>query len=99
MGLVKASERILDLRSRARPGMYPDGRGTDTQGYKGQRDLPQPRGGFDRKRVLGKSIPSDLIAEDGTRCLVSLDKFERTEPGDRVWCQWEDPTRSARTID
>jgi hypothetical protein len=75
-------------------------------GERGLTDRPQredrpaiqtPKAGFRRKRVAGKSAPSDLVADDGTRCVVSAEKFEKTKPGDRVWCRWADPLNPSPT--
>jgi hypothetical protein len=41
-----------------------------------------------RKLVVGKEPPVTLIAEDGTRCITSRDRFERTRIGTEVWCVW-----------
>lgn len=43
---------------------------------------------LDRKLVVGKDAPVTLIAEDGTRCVTSPDRFERTRIGAEVWCVW-----------
>jgi hypothetical protein len=55
--------------------------------------LPQPlqsglEDGPGSKVVAGKEEPVTLVALDGTRCIVPLGRFERTRPGDRVWCDW-----------
>lgn len=51
-----------------------------------------------RKRVVDKAAPLDLIAEDGTRCQTTRNRFERTQIGSRVWCLWSgDPIRESRT--
>ena len=41
-----------------------------------------------QKPVVGKEPPTVLIAEDGTRCVTSRDRFERTRIGSEVWCVW-----------
>jgi hypothetical protein len=46
------------------------------------------RPALDRKLVVGKDPPVTLIAEDGTRCITSRDRFEQTRIGSEVWCVW-----------
>jgi hypothetical protein len=59
----------------------------------GQRS-PEPSKVLGRKLVIGKEAPLDLIADDGTRCETSKDRFERTKIGTKVWCLWSgDPIR------
>jgi hypothetical protein len=48
---------------------------------------------FAPKPVIGKQPPHLLLARDGTECIVSQEKFERTAIGRSVWCVW---THSAR---
>jgi uncharacterized protein YceK len=43
---------------------------------------------LERKMVRDKQEPQELIAADGTRCVVSSDRFARVHAGDRVWCVW-----------
>ena len=63
----------------------------------GQRS-PEPAKVLGRKRVIDKAAPLDLIAEDGTRCQTTRDRFERTQIGSKVWCLWSgDPIRESRT--
>lgn len=60
---------------------------------RGQRN-PEPYKVLDRKLVIGKEGPLDLIAEDGTRCQTSKERFEKTRIGSKVWCLWSgDPIR------
>lgn len=40
------------------------------------------------KTVTSKEAPSTLIAADGTICNVMPWRFEGTEAGDQVWCDW-----------
>lgn len=40
------------------------------------------------KLVVGKEPPTELIAEDGTRCITSRKRFDRTRIGSEVWCVW-----------
>jgi hypothetical protein len=59
----------------------------------GQRS-PEPSKVLGRKLVIGKEAPLDLIADDGTRCETSKERFERTKIGSKVWCLWSgDPIR------
>ena len=63
---------------------------------RGQRS-PEPYKVLGRKVVIGKEAPLDLIADDGTRCETSKDRFERTKVGSKVWCLWSgDPIRDDR---
>lgn len=58
---------------------------------------PEPTKELGRKLVIGKEAPLDLVAEDGTRCQTSKDRFERTKIGSKVWCLWSgDPIRDSR---
>lgn len=56
--------------------------------------LPGQRGqrgktvGLTDKPVSAKEAPNSLIAADGTRCLVSAQKFRDTAEGTKVWCFW-----------
>lgn len=45
---------------------------------------------FAAKLVVGKEPPTELIAEDGTRCLTSRKRFDRTRIGSEIWCVWTD---------
>ncbi|CAN5180235.1 hypothetical protein BH24GEM2_BH24GEM2_07710 [soil metagenome] len=50
---------------------------------------------LERKTVVAKQEPQELIAADGTRCTSGAGKFERVRPGDRVWCVWQRSDRAA----
>lgn len=64
-----------------------------TRGYR----RPDPTHVLGKKLVVGKEAPLDLIAEDGTRCLTTKRRFERTRIGSEVWCLWSgDPDRTYR---
>lgn len=64
-----------------------------TGGYR----RPEPTKVLDRKLVVEKAAPLDLIAEDGTRCQTTKYRFERTRIGSKVWCLWSgDPIRDSR---
>ena len=43
---------------------------------------------FAPKLVVGKVPPTELIAEDNSRCITSKDRFDRTRIGSEVWCLW-----------
>jgi hypothetical protein len=45
----------------------------------------------DAKRVTGKEPPTTLIAQDGTRCVVTEGRYRETEIGSEVWCAWTAP--------
>ncbi len=63
-----------------------------TGGYRS----PEPAKVLGRKLVISKEAPLDLVAEDGTRCQTSKDRFERTKIGSKVWCLWSgDPIRDS----
>ncbi|MCC6929647.1 MAG: hypothetical protein IT359_11710 [Gemmatimonadaceae bacterium] len=52
--------------------------------------------GLAEKPVASKEAPTSLIAVDGTRCLVTEEKYRNTAVGDRVWCYWtQDGSQSA----
>ena len=44
--------------------------------------------GLADKPVASKEPPTSLIAVDGTRCLVTEEKYRNTAVGERVWCYW-----------
>jgi hypothetical protein len=46
---------------------------------------------LDVKRVTGKEPPTTLIAEDGTRCMVTESRFRETEIGGNALCAWRAP--------
>lgn len=50
------------------------------------------------KRVAMKNPPQELVATDGTTCIVNEDRFDRTEIGDLVACAWSDPSRPALPV-
>lgn len=45
--------------------------------------------GWATKRVLTKQEPSTLLAQDGTICRVSADRFKSTEIGRDTACDWQ----------
>ena len=47
--------------------------------------------GFGRKIVMGKEEPATLVARDGTRCLVTKERFDQVRQGEDVWCDWRTP--------
>jgi hypothetical protein len=48
-----------------------------------------PENNLERKPVIGKREPAQLVAEDGTTCHTTKSKYERARPGQRVWCVWQ----------
>lgn len=47
-----------------------------------------PTPALERKLVVGKEAPAELIAEDGTRCLTTESRFKGTLIGSKAWCVW-----------
>ena len=45
--------------------------------------------GWATKRVLTKQEPSTLLAQDGTICRVSADRFKSTQIGRDTACDWQ----------
>ena len=45
--------------------------------------------GWATKRVLTKQEPSTLLAQDGTICRVTPDRFKSTEIGRDTACNWQ----------
>lgn len=48
-----------------------------------------PSRGLARKRVATKQEPYTLVAEDGTSCQVSADRFQDVSIGDAELCMWQ----------
>ena len=48
-----------------------------------------PKRGAMRKRVTTKREPDTLVAEDGTTCRVSRDRFRDVEIGRDELCNWQ----------
>ena len=48
-----------------------------------------PQRGPSRKRVTTKQEPDLLIAEDGTSCRVSRDRYKEVEVGTDQLCSWQ----------
>ena len=51
--------------------------------------VEKTRLGWATKRVLTKQEPSTLIAQDGTICRVSSDRFKDTQVGRDTSCDWQ----------
>ena len=51
--------------------------------------VDEARLGWATKRVLTKQEPSTLIAQDGTICRVTADRFKSTEIGRDTACNWQ----------
>ena len=47
-----------------------------------------PTPGVLRKRVAAKQDPNVLLAEDGTSCPVTADRYRDVSVGDHVVCMW-----------
>lgn len=47
-----------------------------------------PLDALSRKQVWTKVEPSELVAEDQSRCTVDFNRFNRIKVGDGVWCLW-----------
>ena len=60
--------------------------------------VDQSRIGWSTKRVITKQEPSTLLAQDGTICRVSADRFKDTQVGRDTACDWQpgNPPRRAR---
>lgn len=43
---------------------------------------------FAGKTVAGKEAPNMLVATDGSICIVSEERFEKTEVGMKALCAW-----------
>jgi hypothetical protein len=54
---------------------------------RGQRSAEPPQV-LGRKLVIDKEPPLHLIADDGTRCQTTRDRFARARVGSKVWCLW-----------
>jgi len=52
--------------------------------------------GLSRKRVVAKYAPDTLVAEDGTRCTPSADKYDHIERGTSTTCYWVVPATNRR---
>lgn len=50
-----------------------------------------PRAKLGRKMVVRKQEPRELIADDGSTCTTSTERFERVRPGQNAWCLWSPP--------
>lgn len=51
--------------------------------------VDQARIGWATKRVITKQEPSTLLAQDGTICRVSPDRFKDTQVGRDTTCDWQ----------
>ena len=53
--------------------------------------IPLPGTGgkaVERKAVIAKSEPDELVADDQTRCRTTSAKLAHTRVGEKVWCVW-----------
>ena len=44
------------------------------------------------KTVVRKDMPNTLVADDGSICIVSKERFEKTEIGMKAICGWRGAT-------
>ena len=51
--------------------------------------MTSARIGWYTKKVMTKREPETLLAEDGTICRVSPDRFRATKSGSAVLCNWQ----------
>ena len=51
--------------------------------------------GIRGKTVVRKDPPNFLVADDGSICVVSQERFEKTEIGMKALCAWKGETRPA----
>jgi hypothetical protein len=58
--------------------------------YSGEGGLRRDTG-FTRKAVIGKEEPGTFVARDGTRCVVTKERFDQVRQGEEVWCDWRTP--------
>jgi hypothetical protein len=88
---------IALLTSQACVKDYRNGRPDLVQPTKGGGNKDAPRRGyatgFGSKPVQWKTPPTRLIAQDGTSCVVSKEKFDSATVGTSVWCTWFDADR------
>ena len=81
LGVACAGPRPLAL-----PGQGGDPR--EFPGSSGDIGASATEGGVSAKRVSGKEPPTTLIAVDGTRCIVSEERYRATRIGENALCVW-----------
>jgi hypothetical protein len=59
----------------------------------------EPAPVLSRKLVAAKREPHLLVAHDGTSCVTTQTRFERTQRGDQVWCLWNDANGRPETAE
>jgi hypothetical protein len=72
------------IRIAGLPGEPPEGASAS-----GPKRGPEPTRGLLRKRVAGKEAPSLLLAQDGTSCPVTPERFRDVTVGDHEVCVWQ----------
>jgi hypothetical protein len=50
-----------------------------------------PQAGYAIKRVVDKQKPAVLVADDGSVCRTSVERFARTRAGKWISCDWTLP--------
>jgi hypothetical protein len=83
--LVVSQGCYLDFRGPGKPRLVTAARPGLGSGGKANTPLG---GGFGLKIVEYKRRPVQLVARDGTSCTVPQNRFDRTDPGESVWCTW-----------
>jgi len=81
------------LPAPARKGPLPEPGGATGPTIKSAGTSLTNRPALGPKRVQGKQPPNRLLAHDGTSCLVSREKYEKTTIGTSIWCVWTDTDR------
>ena len=85
-GVIPLPDRVLDKgRAPADERARIPVRAGEAAGERGTRS---PTTGLARKTVSSKEGPSTLVADDGSRCTVDAERFEKARAGDDVWCLW-----------
>ena len=51
--------------------------------------IKSTRTGWYTKKVVTKTPPETLLAEDGTICRVAPDRYAHTDVGTLVYCDWQ----------
>jgi hypothetical protein len=57
-----------------------------------------PQVGFAIKQVVNKESPQTLLADDGSVCRTSGDRFKRTRLGKWIACSWSYPTLDSNHV-
>jgi hypothetical protein len=87
---------LLPLACRPQPLTIP-GKARDPRempGTTGNRAPARPEPAVASKRVSSKEAPATLVAEDGSRCIVTEGQYRDTRVGDTAWCAWRTNDRA-----